>query len=239
MRHEWVVRLDYGDVRPVGAAPARSAASEVIIAIAGPDKLILRGPLPPRADGHRHIDEFDVHAGDELTFSTTWVPSHVLLELTGHARTGSRRRPTRTRGVGASCRTDLHRDVGAPLAADAAADDPRGDRRHRRGPTTSLPEEFGGERNWDYRYCWLRDAALTLESLIDAGYTEEALLWRGWLLRAVAGDPEDLQIMYAVDGARRLPERTLDHLPGYEAPARSGSATRRSSSASRTSSARS
>ncbi len=93
-------------------------------------------------------------------------------------------------------------------------------------PTTSLPEDFGGERNWDYRYCWLRDAALTLESLIAAGYTDEARLWRDWLLRAVAGDPEDLQIMYAVDGARRLPERTLDHLPGAT-PTRSpsGSAT--------------
>ncbi len=70
-------------------------------------------------------------------------------------------------------------------------------------PTTSLPEDFGGERNWDYRYCWLRDAALTLESLLDAGYTDEARQWRRWLLRAVAGDPEDLQIMYAVDGGRR------------------------------------
>ena len=93
-------------------------------------------------------------------------------------------------------------------------------------PTTSLPEDFGGERNWDYRYCWLRDAALTLESLVTAGYTEEASLWRNWLLRAVAGDPEDLQIMYTVDGARRLPERTLDHLPGYEGsqPVRIGNA---------------
>ena len=67
-------------------------------------------------------------------------------------------------------------------------------------PTTSLPEDFGGERNWDYRYCWLRDAALTIESLIDAGYIDEAGFWRHWLLRAVAGDPDDLQIMYAVDG---------------------------------------
>ena len=83
-------------------------------------------------------------------------------------------------------------------------------------PTTSLPEDFGGERNWDYRYCWLRDAALTIESLIDAGYTDEARFWRHWLLRAVAGDPDDLQIMYAVDGARHLPEHTLEHLPGYE-----------------------
>ena len=82
-------------------------------------------------------------------------------------------------------------------------------------PTTSLPEDFGGERNWDYRYCWLRDAALTLESLLGAGYDEEALGWRRWLLRAVAGDPADLQIMYTVDGGRELPERELEHLSGY------------------------
>jgi GH15 family glucan-1,4-alpha-glucosidase len=83
-------------------------------------------------------------------------------------------------------------------------------------PTTSLPEEIGGERNWDYRFCWLRDAALTLESLLTAGYTDEARSWRRWLLRAAAGEPGDLQIMYAVDGGRELPERELDHLPGYE-----------------------
>jgi GH15 family glucan-1,4-alpha-glucosidase len=90
--------------------------------------------------------------------------------------------------------------------------------------TTSLPEDFGGERNWDYRFCWLRDASLTLEALLEAGFEDEALLWRDWLLRAVAGDPEDLQIMYAVDGSRDLTERTLDHLPGYEhsAPVRIG-----------------
>jgi GH15 family glucan-1,4-alpha-glucosidase len=82
-------------------------------------------------------------------------------------------------------------------------------------PTTSLPEEFGGERNWDYRYCWLRDASLTLEAFLESGYEDEARLWRDWLLRAVAGDPADLQIMYAVDGGRDLTERTLDHLPGY------------------------
>jgi GH15 family glucan-1,4-alpha-glucosidase len=82
-------------------------------------------------------------------------------------------------------------------------------------PTTSLPEDFGGERNWDYRFCWLRDAALTLEALLGCGYVEETESWRQWLLRAVAGDPEDIQIMYCVDGGRDLPEREVDHLPGY------------------------
>ena len=93
-------------------------------------------------------------------------------------------------------------------------------------PTTSLPEDFGGERNWDYRYCWLRDAALTISVLIEAGATDEARFWRDWLLRAVAGDPADLQIMYAVDGSRRLTEVTLDHLCGYAGsrPVRIGNA---------------
>jgi GH15 family glucan-1,4-alpha-glucosidase len=93
-------------------------------------------------------------------------------------------------------------------------------------PTTSLPEEFGGARNWDYRYCWLRDAALTLESMLTHGYESEALKWRDWLLRALAGDPEDMQIMYGVAGERYLEERVLEHLPGYNgsAPVRTGNA---------------
>jgi GH15 family glucan-1,4-alpha-glucosidase len=93
-------------------------------------------------------------------------------------------------------------------------------------PTTSLPEDFGGPRNWDYRYCWLRDAALTLESMLTHGYETEALQWRNWLLRALAGDPEQMQIMYGVGGERELPERELAHLPGYEdsKPVRIGNA---------------
>ena len=83
-------------------------------------------------------------------------------------------------------------------------------------PTTSLPEEFGGPRNWDYRYCWLRDASLTLEAMLTHGYESEALKWRNWLLRALAGDPEDLQIMYGVGGERDLTEKELPHLPGYQ-----------------------
>jgi GH15 family glucan-1,4-alpha-glucosidase len=93
-------------------------------------------------------------------------------------------------------------------------------------PTTSLPEEFGGPRNWDYRYCWLRDASLTLEAMLTHGYEHEALQWRNWLLRALAGDPEDLQIMYGVGGERDLAEKELLHLPGYEkaTPVRIGNA---------------
>jgi GH15 family glucan-1,4-alpha-glucosidase len=93
-------------------------------------------------------------------------------------------------------------------------------------PTTSLPEEFGGVRNWDYRYTWLRDAAFTVRALLRSGHHGSATLWRDWLVRAVAGDPEDVQIMYAVDGGRDLPERELDHLPGYadSRPVRIGNA---------------
>ena len=106
-------------------------------------------------------------------------------------------------------------------------------------PTTSLPEDFGGERNWDYRYCWLRDASLTLEALLASGYVDEARLWRNWLLRAVAGDPEDLQIMYAINGSRR-PARAHPRPPARVCRARRpcGSATAPWTSASPTSSAR-
>ena len=92
--------------------------------------------------------------------------------------------------------------------------------------TTSLPEFLGGVRNWDYRYCWLRDAALTLDALMSAGYVEEATAWRDWVIRAVAGDPEDIQIMYGLGGERRLDEYELPHLKGYEgsAPVRVGNA---------------
>jgi GH15 family glucan-1,4-alpha-glucosidase len=83
-------------------------------------------------------------------------------------------------------------------------------------PTTSLPEQQGGVRNWDYRFCWLRDATFTLNALLLAGYVEEALAWREWLLRAVAGDPADLQILYGVTGIRRLDEQVLAWLPGYQ-----------------------
>ena len=93
-------------------------------------------------------------------------------------------------------------------------------------PTTSLPEEIGGERNWDYRYCWIRDATLTLYSLLNSGYTDEAVAWRRWLLRSAAGRPEEMQIMYGLAGERRLPEIELPWLAGYEGsrPVRIGNA---------------
>ncbi|MGZ5399975.1 MAG: glycoside hydrolase family 15 protein, partial [Nocardioides sp.] len=213
IRHEWVVRMDYGHVRP-WVTRHLMGEDEVITAVAGPDQLALRGPRLPQASDHRHCDEFDVVEGEEMTFSTTWVPSSDPLPsddqtpsrigatikaeqdwLSSCDLTGVPQRDAVARSL-LTLRLLTHERTGGIVAA----------------PTTSLPEDFGGERNWDYRYCWLRDAALTLESLLTAGAVEEAGAWRSWLLRAAAGDPEDLQIMYAVDGARRLPELELDHL---------------------------
>ncbi len=216
MRHEWVVRPAYGRVRP-WVRRELAQGTEVIVAIAGPDKLVLRGDrLPTSEDGH-HRDSFEVRAGDELTFSMTWVPSHRQVPPFLGFDERIEATVTRARRWASYCtyqgpyreqvlrslitlRLMTHGATGGIVAA----------------PTTSLPEHFGGVRNWDYRFCWLRDASLTLEALLACGYSAEARLWRDWLLRAVAGDPDDLQIMYTVDGGRDLPERELPHLLGYE-----------------------
>jgi GH15 family glucan-1,4-alpha-glucosidase len=224
IRHEWVVRLGYGKIRP-WVRREDMHGSEVITAVAGPDRLILRGPRLPHAVDGRHADEFTLRAGEELTFSTTWVASHHELpqplpfqsridetierseEWAGRCSYDGPYREHVVRSL-LTLRLLTHGGTGGIVAA----------------PTTSLPEDFGGVRNWDYRYCWLRDASLTLEALLESGYADEARLWRAWLLRAVAGDPQDLQIMYAVDGGRDLAERTLAHLPGFagSAPVRIG-----------------
>lgn len=226
VRHEWVVRFGYGKVRP-WVSRQRHHGEEVISATAGPDRLVLRGPrLPYAADG-RHVDEFELSPGQVMTFSTTWRASHQPIpqfldfdprieETTSSMQQWAARcshdgpfRDSVVRSL-VTLRLLTHSATGGIVAA----------------PTTSLPEEFGGERNWDYRFCWLRDAALTLGALLRCGYRQEARLWRDWLLRAVAGDPADLQIMYAVDGGRDLPERILEHLPGYAGsrPVRTGNA---------------
>jgi GH15 family glucan-1,4-alpha-glucosidase len=215
MHHEWVVRFEYGTATPWVRTRHEDTDEPVITAVVGPDKLILRGPRLPHPTDHRHVDDFDVHEGHVLTWSMTWLPSHLRtpgphrylvdetiheevawvsgLDLSGVPHADVVRRSLLTLHL------LTHHETGGIVAA----------------PTTSLPEDFGGERNWDYRFCWLRDAALTISSLIAAGATDEARFWRDWLLRAVAGDPADLQIMYGVDGSRRLPELTVDALPGY------------------------
>jgi GH15 family glucan-1,4-alpha-glucosidase len=216
MRLEWVVRFGYGRIRP-WVRRRDDRGQEVLTAVAGPDLLLLRGPRLPKASDGRHVDEIEVAEGETLTYSLTWQPSHQRLARCLDTEASLAETPRRWERWAGRCRYDgpyrdevvrslltlrllTHQETGGIVAA----------------PTTSLPEEPGGERNWDYRYCWLRDAALTLTALLRCGYSEEARGWRDWLLRAVAGDPEDMQVMYTLDGSRELPERTLRHLPGYE-----------------------
>ncbi len=217
MRHEWVVRFNYGRIRPwVSRAPGHEQDSGVITAVAGPDMLVLRGTRLPSAEDYRHRDEFEVSEGEEYTFSTTWCPSYkdIPPPLDVDARIDETLRAS-TAWAGRCGYTGPYREqvLRSLLTLRLMTDSRTGG--IVAAPTTSLPEALGGERNWDYRFCWLRDASLTLEALLSSGYVEETRLWRNWLLRAVAGDPEDLQIMYRIDGSRDLPERHLRGLPGY------------------------
>ncbi|GGL24666.1 glycoside hydrolase family 15 protein [Phycicoccus endophyticus] len=216
MDHEWVVRTAYGAVLPWVSRVRDAAGTPAIRAVAGPDMLVLRGTRLPEPADHRHRDRFTVGAGERLEFAMTWAPSWCEVpealeiatrveETVGHFESWAGR--SRHRGP---YREAVTRSL---LVLRLLTDEVRGG--IVAAPTTSLPEALGGSRNWDYRYCWLRDASLTLEALLGCGYLEETRLWRDWLVRAVAGDPADLQIMYAVDGSRDLPERELDHLPGY------------------------
>lgn len=219
MRHEWIVRFGYGKTIPwVTRVPDASdhGADEALQAVAGPDRVMLRAPRLPTAENKFHTDEFDIHRGDELIFSVTWSRSYheppSPLDVTRRVQHSVEESQQWLEGMDYAgkyvdevresvlvLRALTHLDTGGIVAA----------------PTTSLPEDLGGERNWDYRYCWLRDAALTVEAMLMAGLGERSTQWRDWLLRAIAGDPADLQIMYAIDGGRELPERELDHLPGY------------------------
>jgi GH15 family glucan-1,4-alpha-glucosidase len=217
MEHEWVVRFGYGRVRPwVSRHPGHELDHEVVAAVAGPDMLVLRGTPLPRGEEGRHRDRLQVRAGDQLAFSSTWFPSWSPIPPPFDVSPVIDATVQRSEAFAEHCRYQgpYREAVMRSLMVLRLLTDTR------RGgivaaATTSLPEDFGGERNWDYRYCWLRDASLTLQALLRSGYVGVARLWRDWLVRALAGDPEDMQIMYAVDGGRELPERVLAHLPGY------------------------
>ena len=222
MHMELRVRFDYGSI-----VPWVHQSGGVLLLTAGPDTLELSSSVAVEGENLHSAAKFCVSAGGRESFVLNYHPSHAatqgtvdagqaLTETQGlwHEWSGRCTYQGRWRGAVARSLITLKALTYKPTGGLIAA------------PTTSLPEEPGGVRNWDYRYCWLRDATFTLNALLLAGYEDEAAAWREWLLRAVAGAPDDLQILYGVTGVRRLDEQELPWLPGYmnSTPVRIGNA---------------
>jgi GH15 family glucan-1,4-alpha-glucosidase len=211
VRMEYTVRFDYGSV-----VPWVRRIDEGLLAIAGPDALLLASDVETRTEGRRTVADFVLEKGTTARFELTYFASHEPFPKPSSP--GALDETQRWwRGWSDACgyvgpyRAQVVRSLVtlkaltyAPTGGIVAA------------ATTSLPEFLGGVRNWDYRYCWLRDATFTLYALLAAGYEDSARDWRAWLLRAVAGEPGELQIVYSIRGARRLPETELPWLAGYE-----------------------
>ena len=216
------LRFGYGKIVPW----VRRSGGDVL-AVAGPDSVWLRTPV--RLSGHElaHEASFTVRAGQQVPFVMSWSPSHLPApERIDAAEALAATRDFWDDWVGRCTYRGQYREavIRSLITLKALTYAPTGG--IVAAPTTSLPEDIGGVRNWDYRYCWLRDATITLEALLRTGYTQEADAWREWLGRAIAGDPGDVQIMYGVAGERRLTEWEADWLPGYEnsSPVRIGNA---------------
>ena len=223
MRSELLLRFDYGRVVPW----VRHHTNQVD-AIAGPDRVRLRTPVEQHGHELSTVSDFTVRTGDRVPFVLTWSPSYEPVPKPVEAEdalsdTIAFWKAWSQRGAAISGRY-RHAVKRSLLTLKALTYQPTGG--IVAAATTSLPEQIGGPRNWDYRFCWLRDSTYTLQAMLAAGYLEEAKAWREWLLRAVAGQPADLQIMYALDGSRRIPEAELPWLAGYEnsKPVRTGNA---------------
>ena len=222
MRSELVIRFDYGQI-----VPWMRRVDHARIAIAGPDALCFRSPVEQHGENLTTVSEFEVSPGDRVPFVLTWFPSHADVpdEIDPEQALADTEGYWHEWAQDCTHHGDYHDEIHASLLLlKAMTYAPTGG--IVAAPTTSLPEWIGGVRNWDYRFCWLRDATLTLLAMLQAGYSDEAVAWRGWLLRAIAGDPADVQIMYGLGGERRLEERVLEWLPGYEGspPVRTGNA---------------
>ncbi len=222
MRMDLVIRFGYGSM-----VPWVRRVDGLLCAVAGPDALALWTPIATRGEDMTTVADFTVSATEHIPFVLTWYPSHETPPRPVDASYAVHDTQMWWEDWAATCtfegewRDPVMRSL---ITLKALTYQPTGG--IVAAATTSLPETLGGERNWDYRYCWLRDATLTLESLMRGGFHEEALAWRDWLLRAVAGDVTQLQIMYGPAGERRLDEWEVDWLPGYEgsAPVRVGNA---------------
>jgi GH15 family glucan-1,4-alpha-glucosidase len=211
VRMELILRLDYGSI-----VPWVRKFEEGITAITGPDALVMRAPVALRGEKLTTVAEFTIRAGERVAFTLSWYPSHQAAP--GAINPASARQETIAwwKKWSAQCNYDgpwkeavlrslitLKALTYAPTGGIVAA------------TTTSLPEHLGGVRNWDYRFCWLRDATFTLYAMREAGYVDEARAWGGWLLRAVAGSPQATQIIYGLAGERRLTEWEVPWLNGY------------------------
>ena len=222
MEMSLTIRFGYGQV-----VPWVRRVDGTLTAIAGPDALSLWTPVHTRGQDMSTVAEFTVSEGQAIPFSLSWYPANEAPPRPVAAEFAIRDTEMWWNDWAAQCTYEgEHRDavVRSLITLKALTYEPTGG--IVAAPTTSLPETLGGERNWDYRFCWLRDATLTLESLMRGGFYQEAMAWRSWLLRATAGDPSQMQIMYGAAGERRLDEWEVDWLPGYEgsSPVRIGNA---------------
>jgi GH15 family glucan-1,4-alpha-glucosidase len=222
MRMELALRPDYGSITPWVELAADGA-----LGMAGPDAFRLSTPLPLQVEDGTISAEFAAIEGARERLTLTWHLSYEELPPVEDADSALARTDAWWRDWSARCsyHGEYREEVLTSLIAlKAMTSETTG--ALIAAPTTSLPEELGGVRNWDYRYCWLRDSVLALEALLDAGYTDEAVAFRDFLLRVGTGDPATIQIMYGIGGERRLTEFELDHLPGYEGskPVRVGNA---------------
>jgi GH15 family glucan-1,4-alpha-glucosidase len=224
MATEFILRFDYGSIVPwVERLPDDSGIS----AIGGPERVVLRTPAPLHGEDLKTVGEFDVSAGETIPFVMSYGPSHLPRPQPVDAEQALQKVETFWRRWSSRCcpagiwSEDVKHSLvvlkGLTYSATGGIV---------AAPTTSLPEQIGGTRNWDYRYCWLRDTTFTLLALMNAGFYDEARAWRDWLLRAVAGSADQLQIMYGLGGERRLTEWEAPWLPGYEGsrPVRIGNA---------------
>jgi GH15 family glucan-1,4-alpha-glucosidase len=223
VRMELVLRFDYGKVIPW----VKREHDGRLKAVAGANQVVLTSTIPTHGDGMKTVAEFEVGKGEEVPFALTWAHSYkptpsspkvdeAIENIENSWRTWATRFKGTSKYSDAVLRSLItlkalsHSDTGGIVAA----------------ATTSLPEELGGSRNWDYRYCWLRDSTFTLLALLGAGFHKEAKEWREWLLRAIAGSPDQMQILYGVGGERLLNESEISWLPGYaeSKPVREGNA---------------
>jgi GH15 family glucan-1,4-alpha-glucosidase len=223
MRTELVIRFGYGSTVPW----VTRTDDQTLEGLAGPDTVLVRSDIHLRGENFKTVGDFIVEAGETASFVLTYVPLDTPMpkpidpeEMLASTERYWTRWAAKSK-IGGPWKDAVTRSL---ITLKALTYDPTGGMVA--AVTTSLPEQIGSERNWDYRFCWLRDATLTLLALMNAGYYEEANKWRGWLLRAVAGSPSQMQIMYGIGGERRLTEWVADWLPGYEAsrPVRIGNA---------------